>query len=51
MSLKRVFVYGGKGALGAECVSKFKSLNWVSTIIVVTIKQIVYTFSSCDFKK
>ncbi|XP_076242309.1 dihydropteridine reductase isoform X1 [Calliopsis andreniformis] len=24
----RVFVYGGKGALGSACVSKFKSKNW-----------------------
>lgn len=27
--IKRVFVYGGKGALGDACVTKFKSLNWV----------------------
>ncbi|KAK1122841.1 hypothetical protein K0M31_009284 [Melipona bicolor] len=26
--LGRVFVYGGKGALGSTCVSKFKSKNW-----------------------
>ncbi|XP_017879436.1 dihydropteridine reductase-like [Ceratina calcarata] len=26
--LGRVFVYGGKGALGSACVSKFKSKNW-----------------------
>ena len=32
--MKRVFVYGGKGALGDACVSKFKSLNWVSTPFV-----------------
>lgn len=30
MATKRVFVYGGKGALGNACVTKFKSLNWVS---------------------
>lgn len=28
----RVFVYGGKGALGSVCVSHFKSKNWVSPI-------------------
>jgi len=27
-SVKRVLVYGGCGALGNACVSKFKSLNW-----------------------
>ncbi|XP_015113328.1 dihydropteridine reductase [Diachasma alloeum] len=26
--LGRVFVYGGKGALGSACVAKFKSQNW-----------------------
>jgi len=26
--MKRVFVYGGKGALGAACVTQFKALNW-----------------------
>ncbi|XP_026464449.1 LOW QUALITY PROTEIN: dihydropteridine reductase-like [Ctenocephalides felis] len=28
MSVGRVLVYGGKGALGAVCVSQFKSSNW-----------------------
>lgn len=28
--LGRVFVYGGKGALGSACISKFKSKSWVS---------------------
>jgi len=28
MAMKRVFVYGGKGALGAACVTQFKALNW-----------------------
>lgn len=28
----RVFIYGGKGALGAACVSHFKSQNWVSSL-------------------
>uniref|UniRef100_U5ESB9 Dihydropteridine reductase n=1 Tax=Corethrella appendiculata TaxID=1370023 RepID=U5ESB9_9DIPT len=28
MSVGRVFVYGGKGALGATCVQYFKSQNW-----------------------
>uniref|UniRef100_A0A1B6F143 Dihydropteridine reductase n=2 Tax=Proconiini TaxID=565685 RepID=A0A1B6F143_9HEMI len=27
-SVGRVFIYGGKGALGAACVSHFKSQNW-----------------------
>lgn len=27
-ALGRVFIYGGKGALGAACVSHFKSKNW-----------------------
>lgn len=27
--LGRVFIYGGKGALGSVCVNKFKSNNWV----------------------
>lgn len=26
----RVLVYGGRGALGAACVSHFKAQNWVS---------------------
>ena len=30
MSLGRVLVYGGKGALGAACVSHFKANNYVS---------------------
>lgn len=34
MAVKRVFVYGGKGALGAACVTQFKALNWVSESIV-----------------
>lgn len=29
MSAKKVLVYGGRGALGSACVSKFKELNWV----------------------
>ncbi|XP_031618953.1 dihydropteridine reductase [Contarinia nasturtii] len=28
MSAKKVLVYGGRGALGSACVSKFKELNW-----------------------
>ncbi|KAK5641489.1 hypothetical protein RI129_010036 [Pyrocoelia pectoralis] len=33
MSLQRVIVYGGKGALGAKCVSYFKQKNcWVASI-------------------
>lgn len=30
MSIGRVIVYGGKGALGSACVTLFKSKNWVS---------------------
>ncbi|KAK4871552.1 hypothetical protein RN001_015676 [Aquatica leii] len=28
MALQRVIVYGGKGALGAKCISQFKEKNW-----------------------
>ncbi|KAF5303894.1 hypothetical protein FQR65_LT08088 [Abscondita terminalis] len=28
MALQRVLVYGGKGALGAKCISLFKQKNW-----------------------
>lgn len=28
MSAKKVLVYGGRGALGSACISKFKELNW-----------------------
>lgn len=27
----RVLIYGGRGALGAKCVSHFKANNYVST--------------------
>lgn len=30
MSAGRVLIYGGKGALGAACVSHFKDNNYVS---------------------
>ena len=30
----RIFVYGGKGALGSVCVSKFKAENWVSVLFL-----------------
>lgn len=33
MSAKKVLVYGGRGALGSTCVSKFKELNWVNRFI------------------
>lgn len=36
MSVGRVLVYGGKGALGAVCVSQFKSSNWVCKILDFT---------------
>lgn len=29
MASRKVLVYGGRGALGSTCVSKFKELNWV----------------------
>lgn len=36
MSMKRVLVYGGKGALGRACISAFKQANWwVSSIDLV----------------
>lgn len=35
MSVGRVLVYGGKGALGAACVSHFKNNNYVSICIMV----------------
>lgn len=35
MSVGRVLVYGGKGALGAACVSKFKAQKWVSEINIL----------------
>ena len=28
-SVKKVLVYGGKGALGSTCVKAFKAKNWV----------------------
>lgn len=31
MSVGRVLIYGGKGALGAACVAHFKSVNYVSS--------------------
>lgn len=37
---KRVFVYGGKGALGDACVNKFKALNWVSDEKIMQKKKI-----------
>nr|CAD7586895.1 unnamed protein product [Timema genevievae] len=33
--LGRVFIYGGKGALGAACVSHFKTQNWLANALVV----------------
>lgn len=42
MAASRVLVYGGKGALGATCVSYFKAKDWVSkkcsATVVVTLK-------------
>ena len=37
MAAGRVLVYGGKGALGATCVSYFKSKNWVSRVLSFSI--------------
>lgn len=28
----RVLIYGGRGALGAACVSYYKNKNWVSFV-------------------
>lgn len=28
-AIGRVFIYGGRGALGAACVAHFKTQNWV----------------------
>lgn len=40
MSSRRVFVYGGRGALGQACVSHFKSNNfWVGSIDLVENDQ------------
>lgn len=33
MSVGRVLIYGGRGALGAACVSHFKSQNYVSRFL------------------
>lgn len=30
MAAGKVLVYGGRGALGSQCVRYFKSKNWVS---------------------
>ena len=42
----RVFVYGGKGALGAACVSLFKSKKWVSLFTNICVYR--YSFKRCD---
>ena len=34
MSAGRVLIYGGKGALGAACVSHFKTNNYVSILLL-----------------
>lgn len=35
----RILVYGGRGALGAACVSHFKAQNWVSKVKCETLKM------------
>lgn len=32
---RRVLIYGGRGALGAKCVSHFKANNFVSVIDII----------------
>lgn len=45
MSAKKVLVYGGRGALGSTCVSKFKELNWVRNwFLVLIIFQHLYLY-------
>lgn len=45
MSVRKVLVYGGRGALGSVCVSKFKELNWVTSIYF--IQQIIEVIILC----
>lgn len=44
--LGRVFVYGGKGALGSVCVNTFKSKNWVSVCCPLNK---IYFIATCYF--
>lgn len=44
----RVFIYGGKGALGGACVSHYKSKNWVNIYLFIqsNMLNIRYLFST-----
>ena len=41
MSLPRVLVYGGRGALGSAAVDFFKSKGWVSRLLAL-VKSTFY---------
>lgn len=44
MSVGRVLVYGGKGALGSVVVNFFKSQNFVSSFDVFQLSKLVKKF-------
>lgn len=48
---RRVLIYGGKGALGAKCVSHFKANNFVSVIgiIVLIILSFFCILVGCEY--
>lgn len=49
--LGRVLIYGGRGALGAACVSHFKTKNWVSNRkyqIFVIFSEKIKNFSTLN---
>ena len=46
-SAARVLIYGGKGALGAACVSFFKSKNWVRCL---SVNNVDLRLKSCVIK-
>ena len=39
----RVFIYGGRGALGAACVAHFKTQNWVRMKYLQVFYEMVTT--------
>ena len=41
--LGRVFIYGGRGALGAACVAHFKAQNWVRMTYLQVFYEMVTT--------
>lgn len=41
--LGRVFIYGGRGALGAACVAHFKLQNWVRMKYLQVFYEMVTT--------